>query len=237
MPDLSEERKPIPPAVLEEIKFWSFVKTFTEPIPFLLQQHISLRLHTDASGFAWGVSADLPGGPLVLRDYWSSSLFGKDICAKEGLAVLFGLQAMEDRLFRRRVDVFVDNEGLVHAWNGLKARSIELVGVLQSLFLLTLDYRMALCLHWIPTDRNPADAPSRVLDRTDCMLTERLRCKLWSAFGPFAFDLMALPSNAFRGPSGRPLPFFSRFRKLFHSIKARQTTMGSAIVEQYIFSR
>ena len=42
------------------------------------------------------------------------------------------------------------------------------------------------------------------------MLTPAIRCKLWLCYGPFHFDLMALPSNAFRDPSGRTLPFFSR---------------------------
>ena len=206
-----EARVPLPPDVLEEIGFWVFVDTFTEQIPFLLQRHVSVRLFTDASGFAWGASIDLPGGPLELRDYWTSSLFGKDICAKEGLAVLFALQAIQERLYCRRVDVYVDNQGLMYAWNGLKARSEELVGVLRSLFLWTTDFRVSLRLHWIPTDENPADAPSRLLDRSDCMLSAALRRKLWSAYGPFSFDLMALPSNVLRDPSGRPLPFFSRY--------------------------
>lgn len=206
----TEGRVTLPPGILEEIEFWTFVDTFTDEVPFLKQQHVSVRLSTDASGFAWGASVDLPDGPLVLRDYWSSHLLGKDICAKEGLAVLFALQAIQERLFRRRVDVFVDNQGLMLAWNGLKAKSEELVGVLRSLFLWTMDLRVSLRLHWIPTDANPADAPSRLLDRSDCMLSESLRRKLWSTYGPFSFDLMALPSNVLRDPSGRPLPFFSR---------------------------
>ena len=211
MASLGDERLPLPASVLDEVAFWTFVDSFTEPIPFLLQQHVSLRLFTDASGFAWGASVDLPTGPLVLRDYWSSPLLCKDICAKEALAVLFCLQAIEDRLYCRRVDVYVDNEGLFHAWNGLKSKSKELVGVLQSLFLLTLDLRLSLRLHWVPTDKNPADAPSRSLSRSDCMLSPALRRKIWDAYGPFSHDLMALPSNVFRTPDGAALPFFSRF--------------------------
>ena len=97
-----EERVPLPPGVLEEIEFWIFVDTFTEEVPFLKQQHVSVRLSTDASGFAWGASIDLPDGPLVLRDYWSSHLLGKDICAKEGLAVLFALQSIQERLLEKQ---------------------------------------------------------------------------------------------------------------------------------------
>ena len=211
MAGLGDTRLPIPPPVIEEIAFWSFVDSYTERVLFLQEQHVAVRLSTDASSYAWGASIESPQGPLTLRDYWSTHLLTKDICAKEGLAVLFSLQAIEDRLFCRRVDVYVDNQGLALAWSGLRAKSEELAGVLQSLFLFTVDLRISLSLHWIPTDANPADAPSRALDRADCMLSSALRSKLWSVYGPFTFDLMALPSNALRAPSGRALPFFSRY--------------------------
>ena len=211
MPGLGEARVPLSRAAVEEIEFWGFVDYFSEPVPFLLQQHVSLRLFTDASGYGWGASVLLPGGPTTLRDYWSSDLFSHDICSKEALAVLFAVQALEPEIACRRVDVYVDNEGLVHAWAGLKSRSSELAGVLRSLFLLTIDLRVSLKLIWVPTDANPADAPSRALERLDSMLSGPLRARLWSCLGPFSFDLMALPSNVFRCPSGRPLPFFSRF--------------------------
>ena len=209
--DGDDERRPLPQEALEEIKFWTFVDSFTEPIPFLLQQHVSFSLYTDASGFGWGAHLQLPSGPLILRDYWTTDLFGLDICCKEALAVLFGLQSVEERLHRRHVDVYVDNQGLELAWNGLKSRSRELTGVLQSLFLFCIDSRVALKLIWVPTDANPADAPSRDLDRGDSMLAPALRRQLWRTFGPFAFDLMALPSNVLKDPAGRPLPFFSRY--------------------------
>ena len=199
----------LPPAALEEIRFWTFVDTVTEPIPFLLQQHVAFSLFTDASGFAWGARVDLPSGPLLLRDYWNTSLFSYDICSKEALAVLFALRSIASQLYRRRVDVFVDNMGLVHARSGLKSKSEELTGVLRELFLFCLDQRVSLKLLWISTKVNPADAPSRVLNRSDSMLSPSLRSRLWSLYGPFSFDLMALPSNVFRRPSGSPLPFFS----------------------------
>ena len=211
MSSLGDDKIPIPEVVCQEIEFWSFVDTHTEPIPFLKQQHVTVHLSTDASGFAWGASISLPSGPIEYRDYWSSDLFGHDICAKEGLAVLFGLQSIEDKLHGRRVDVFVDNQGLALAWQGLKSKSPELVGVLRTLFLFCVDLRVSLKLSWIPTDANPADAPSRVIDRSDAALSDKLRRKVWDRYGPFSFDLMALPSNVFRAPSGRPLPFFSRF--------------------------
>ena len=97
--------------VRDEIAFWAFVDASSEPVPFLLQQHVSLRLHTDASGFGWGTYVLLPSGPLELRDYWNSHHFRFNICSKEALAVLFALRALSSQLCSRRVDVFVDNEG------------------------------------------------------------------------------------------------------------------------------
>ena len=150
--------------------------------------------------------------PTVLCswDYWTSQLFAHDIRSKEGLAVLFALRSLEASLYRRRINVFVDNHGLVYAWDGLKSRSSELTEVLKSIFLFCLDNRVSLKMIWVSTHKNPADDPSRSLDRSDSALADDLRAALWKRFGPFAFDLMALPSNVMRSPGGRPLPFFSR---------------------------
>ena len=183
MSSAGDDRVPLPQAVREEIEFWSFVDSYTEPIPYLHQEHVSLRLFTDASGYGWGASVSLPNGPLVLKDYWTSDLFQHDICCKEALAVLFALQSLGSSIFRRRVDIFVDNEGLMHAWSGLKSKSMELVGVLQSIFLLTTDLRVSLKLIWVSTHDNPADAPSRLLERSDSMLTAPLRGRLWHCYG------------------------------------------------------
>ena len=199
---LLETPSPLPPAVVDEIAFWTFVDSCTDPIPFRLQQHLTLRLFTDASGYGWGAQADLPSGRVVFRDYWTTKLLGNDICVKEALAVLFALQSISTFLQSRRIDVFVDNEGLVKAWSGLSSKSIELSDVLQSLFLFCVDFNISLKMTWVSTHENPADAPSRALHRSDSLLAERLRKRLWSCYGPFSFDLLALPSNVFRDPSG-----------------------------------
>ena len=208
---LTDEQSPLPPAVIDELNFWSFIDTQTEPVPFRLHQHFRLKLFTDASGFGYGADVLLPSGTQVLRDYWRSELLSEDICVKEALAVLFALQALPESVECRRVDVFVDNQGVFHSWSGLKASSLGLVEVLRELFLFCVDLNVDLRLHWIPTADNPADAPSRVLSRSDSMLAPFLRWRVWSWCGPFHFDLMALPSNAFCLPGYPPLPFFSPF--------------------------
>ena len=98
IPSLSDALSPLSDAVIEEISFWTFVDSFSAPIPFRLQQHLSLRLSTDASGYAWGALVSLPTGPVVLRDYWTADLMPKDICVKEALAVLLALESVADSL-------------------------------------------------------------------------------------------------------------------------------------------
>ena len=95
---LAEEQVALRPCVLDEIRFWTFVDVVTEPVPFLLQQHVASSLHTDASGYGWGASVLLPSGRLELRDYWCSALFKHDICTKEALVVLFALRSLAPRL-------------------------------------------------------------------------------------------------------------------------------------------
>jgi len=132
-----------------------------------------------------------------------------DICVKEALAALYALESVADSLWNRRIDLYTDNAGLLFAWTGLKASSSELVLVLRSLFTMCCEYNIFLKMHWISTKLNSADDPSRALRRSDCALSVFLRRRVWSAFGPFSFDLMALPSNVFCDPTGVPLPFFS----------------------------
>ena len=52
MSSLGDVRVPLPDAVREEIEFWGFVALHTEKFLFRPQQHVALRLSTDASGFA-----------------------------------------------------------------------------------------------------------------------------------------------------------------------------------------
>ena len=59
IPSLTDAPSTLPDSVLEEISFWTFVDSFTAPIPFRCHQHLSLRLSTDASGFAWGAEIAL----------------------------------------------------------------------------------------------------------------------------------------------------------------------------------
>jgi hypothetical protein len=131
------------------------------------------------------------------------------MCYKEALALYCTLQSVIHLLWDHRVDVLVDNRGLVDAWDGLRGSSVALVSVLKNVFFLSLEFNTAISLTWVPSKANPADALSRALSRRDAMLHSLLRAKLWRALGPFSFDLMALGSNSFSSSTFGPLPFFS----------------------------
>ena len=195
---------------MDEIRFWRFVDSFTHPIPWRREQHVVVRLSSDASGFRWGSMLVFGGEPSVFGDYWSPVLLASgDMCLKEATALYFTLQSVSHLLWDRRVDVVVDNEGLALAWDGLRAKSVALVSVLKSVFLLGLEYNVSLSLSWVRSKENPADAPSRKVSASDSMLSPPLRAVVQDSFGPFSFDLMALSSNVFHPPHSSPLPFFS----------------------------
>ena len=70
---------------------------------------------------------------------------------------------------------------------------------------------ISLCLQFVPSRLNQADAPSRVLSDKDCMLAPEPWKELENLFGRHTFDLMAFDSNAQIGCSSSPLPHFTPF--------------------------
>jgi hypothetical protein len=134
---------------LPEHAFWRFVDSVTTPIPWRKEQHLSILFSADSSGFKWGATATVEGVVNEFGDYWGPSLLSADICTKEAMALFCLLQYVFDDLWNRRVDVLIDNEALVSAWNGLKAISPSLVGVLKKIFLFSLELNFLLKLMWV----------------------------------------------------------------------------------------
>jgi len=84
-------------------------------------------------------------------------------------------------------------------------RSKQLNDALKELFQTLFAQNISLCLQFVPSPFNQADARCRVLSDEDCMLAP----KPWK--GPLTFVLMALYSNAPIESSGSPLPHFTPF--------------------------
>ena len=74
-----------------------------------------------------------------------------------------------------------------------------------------LAQNISLCLQFVPSRLNQADAPSRVLSDKDCMLAPEPWKELENLFGRHTFDLMAFDSNAQIGCSSSPRPHFTPF--------------------------
>ncbi|XP_038045151.1 uncharacterized protein LOC119719725 [Patiria miniata] len=201
-------------SVREEVLFWRFIDSVSQPIPWRQERHLRLLLSSDASGYRWGGVLAQGNKGITFGDYWPPEVQrSTDICYKEALALYFVLISVMNQLWDKRVDVQVDSEGLYHAWSGLRARSTALAGVLRLILAFTLEANFDLRLQWVPSGSNRADVPSRTLSRADSKLSSSLWWLLQEEFGGntgFTLDLMALQSNVPQGKNGLPIKFFSR---------------------------
>ena len=82
---------------------------------------------------------------------------------------------------------------------------------IKDLFRLTLDLKISLNMFYIASEDNDADSPSRHTSALDCSLSESSWKLVESSFGPYSFDLMAIPSNIKKTRDGHNLRFFSPF--------------------------
>ena len=105
----------------------------------------------------------------------------------------------------------MDCLALIQAWERQGGKSTQLNDALKELFQTLLAQNISLCLQFVPSPLNQADALSRVLSDKDCMLAPEPWKELENLFGPHTFDLMALDTNAQIGCSGSPLPHFTPF--------------------------
>jgi hypothetical protein len=187
MKDLSDTSASLLPGnVLEEVLFWRFVDALTKPVSWRKPQHVQLRLSADASPFWWGSTVIFGDQEASFGVYFSGDLCAsRDMCSKEALALYSTLQLVAHLLWDCQVDILMDNQGLVDAWNGLRGSSPALVSILRCVFLLAVEYNASVQLTWVPSKKNPADSHSRVLSRKDAMLRLSLRlgrCRPWVLF-------------------------------------------------------
>ena len=112
----------------------------------------------------------------------------------------------------RRVDTEIDNKALYFSWCNQGGRIVALNRAVKELFFTTVELNILLQQPFIPTNENPADAPSKRLLTLDSMLNPRLWGRVQSEFGGpggHTCDLMALDSNVMKGFYGRSLPHFT----------------------------
>ena len=198
-------------ALQEEITHWLFLENWDDPLPWRDERHLRISLATDASGSGWGGKLLSPPTASV-ADYWSETEQGYDINTREALALNKVLLSFSDVLKNARVDAEIDNKALFFSWCSQGGRSVALNRAVKELFFTTVKLNIVLQLSFIPTNENPADAPSRRLSTLDSMLSPRLWGRVQSEFGGpggHTCDLMALDSNVMKGFDGRSLPHFT----------------------------
>lgn len=198
----------------EEIEFWKFLDHWESCIPWWQEKHVALNLSTDASAFRWAASVHLQSGNLEIGDYWSPELLSQHINVKEMYAVLKSIEALPACVKNCRLDIAVDNQITLNAWQGRAPRSPALSKVARLLFQEVTARNLMLRLSYVPSQCNLADGFSRQLSRSDAKLSPRCWNIVEVTFGGprgHTLDLMALDSNTQCDRNGVPLRHFTPF--------------------------
>ena len=120
---------------------------------------------------------------LETSDYWSKQEMMMDLASKEALAVGRVFRAFKDHVKYCRVDVMIDNQAVMNAWNNQRGKSRDLNAAIKELFFTTMDKNILLRKVYVPTQENPADAPSSRLTPLDCKLVQEVWDKVQREFG------------------------------------------------------
>ena len=164
------------------------------PVQLPSSPHL-FRLATDASDWRWGAVTPTEefGG------YFSPEEQKLHITAKETLALLHALRSLSLPP-NTHVHLSVDSQPLYHALRRLRTRSFALQPLLLQIHQHCLRHALHLTPHWVPSEENPADRPSRApRDWDDYQIAPaHLNTALRSLSLPHpTIDLMAY------GPTGR----------------------------------
>ncbi|KAJ8318994.1 hypothetical protein KUTeg_004085 [Tegillarca granosa] len=128
-------------------------------------------------------------------DYWSAD-DDRPIHLKKASVVFKVLQSLGSQVYNHRVDVLTDSTCLAE---GVKDRRLN--DIMKSIFQFIRHGNIELHLDYIPTQLNPADAPTRR--------------KMWNFvdmyYGPHSVDLMATDANVMLSTNGQPSKHYTLF--------------------------
>ena len=228
-------------ALRDEIAHWLFLEEWDDPLPWREERHLQIELATDASQTGWGGVISTPVKQET-SDYWSKDEMMLDIATREAIAVNKVLHAFKDLVKDCRVDVMIDNLAVMYAWNNQGGKGRDLNNAIKALFFTTMDLNILLHMLYVPSQENPADAPSRRLSSLDYTLTSEIWNEVQLRFGGgqgHTCDLMALDSNAMLDRLGRPVPHFTPFPSpgsIGVNLLAQDLTQFSTVMQRpYVF--
>ena len=195
----------------EELVYWQFLDTWDQPFPWLSDRHNVLTISTDSSDYKWGACYQENGKQTQIGDYWDGSQTNLPIMIKETLALKNALLCLGTKLEGQRVHAHVDNKVLVYSWANQYSTSPQLNAVLKEIFQVTFKLKCSLVTSYISSSMNPADMPSRKLQKSDATLSKRAWLFIQYLFGPHTVDMFSLDSNAMCDDSGEILKHFTPF--------------------------
>ena len=115
-------------ALREEITYWLLLENWdnVKPIWWRDERHIQISMATDSPSSGWGVTTVFPKRREPLG-YWTLEEFIWDIVTKEAMAINKILLSCSDEVCNARVDVQVDNQAVILAWNNQGGRLVSLI--------------------------------------------------------------------------------------------------------------
>ena len=201
---------PVSRELKAEFEHWRFLDSWSGFLPWKDEKHFQLDVFSDASDSGWGGILRLPDQPRQeLHGHWDLSESDLPIVVKEALALLYVLRKVAGFISNARIDCFVDSATLVACWRKDGSRNTRVNNALKEIFHLTLSANLQVILHFVPSQQNPADSPSRIPSDRDCTLSPASWLIVQQAFGPHTIDLMATSANVQKDSTGRALPFFA----------------------------
>ena len=199
----------------QEVSHWNFLESWKDFLPWRSEAHATITISTDASGYKWAGVLKEHNICSEFSDYFPEQDMTKNIMVKEALALKQTLVACGSKIKNCRVDARVDNKVLIDAWNSQGSRHSALNEVIKDIFHIIYQGNTHLSLLYVPSIDNVADAPSRMLNKSDAMLSLKTWTRIQQIYGGktgHSFDLMALDSNCQRSLDNTPLPHFTPFK-------------------------
>ena len=124
----------------------------------IYREATTATLFIDASKSGWG---GILNRRACVHGIWTKAQSAQHITYLELLGVFRSVAALLPRLKRRRCLLFVDNMAVVYIIRNFSSRAPLLMALLRDLCGMCENANTILECHWVPTDRNPADEPSR----------------------------------------------------------------------------
>ena len=140
----------------------------------------------------------------------------RHINEQEGVALKNSVEAIclkfPSEIEGKKVLCRVDSKVLFDIYNKQGSSSNRFItNICKTLFWLQIDFSFELKLELVDSENNLADSFTREDTLNDLRLTNKYYFKIWDAFGPFTYDIMASSSNVKCNTVGEKLKFFSRY--------------------------